>query len=242
MYPPKQFTAKLEEKTVFNAKYVQYDFELLSPNEMPFSPGQYVSIKVSETGVRRSYSICSSPAIKHGFQLLVDVEPQGVGVKYLESLRFGDEILLLGPLGQFVLAPDPGADQPKREDAIVLVATGSGITPFRSMVLDLLQEQRDTREIIVHWGMRHAEQMFWQDEFAELMQNFPNFKFHPVISQPIEGWSLCSGRVTDCLSVHEQPKNAGYYLCGNTKMVTEVMTLLAAQGVPPERIHHEKFY
>jgi NAD(P)H-flavin reductase len=248
MQPPKQYTAKLEEKIEFNSKYTQYDFELLEPNVMEFLAGQYVSVKVSEAGERRSYSICSSPAVQHGFQLLVDLEPQGVGAKFLQNLTFGDSINFLGPLGRFVLQDDfsllPGKlpETVLPEEAIVLIATGSGIAPFRSMVLELLQERKDTRPIILHWGMRHAEQLFWEDEFAELMEAFPNFKFHPVVSQPIAGWSLCSGRVTDCLQVHAQPKNAGYYLCGNETMVQEVSQVLTTQGVQLENIHHEKFY
>ncbi len=242
MHPPKQFTAKLEDKIVFNSKYTQYEFELSEPYNMPFLAGQYVSLKVAENGTRRSYSICSTPAITHGFELLVDLEPQGVGAQYLQHLEFGQEVQLLGALGQFVLTPDPGVGHPDREEALVFVATGSGVAPFRSMLFELLQVQQDTRPMILHWGMRHAEQLFWQDEFAELMRSFPNFHFHPVISQPIDGWNLCSGRVTDCLSVHEQPERAGYYLCGNAPMITEVTELLSKQNVAPERIHHEKFY
>jgi Na+-transporting NADH:ubiquinone oxidoreductase subunit F len=242
MQPPKQYTAKLEDTTVFNPKYTQYEFELVEPYDMPFQAGQYVSLKVAENGTRRAYSICSTPGISHGFELLVDLEPQGVGATFLQQLEFGQEVQVLGPLGQFVLAPDLGEGHPDREEALVFVATGSGVAPFRSMLFELLQEQQDTRPVILHWGMRHLEQLFWEDEFAELMQSFPNFHFHPVISQPIAGWNLCSGHVTDCLSVHEQPERAGYYLCGNAPMISEVMELLGKQGVAPERIHHEKFY
>ncbi len=257
MQAPSRYTAKLEEKRVFNDKYMQLDFELVAPNEMRFTAGQYVSIKVSPDGERRSYSICSSPAIMHGFQLLIDVEPQGLGSRYLQNLELGQEIELLGPLGRFVvqddlmLAPgafDVSAPQPSvaeravAEPPIVFVATGSGIAPFRSMVLDLLQEKKTTRKIILHWGMRFVEQLFWEDEFAELMESFPHFSFHPVISKPLAGWSLCSGRVTDCLRVHEQPEQAQYYLCGNAEMVTGVFEVLMSKGVDPADIYHEKFY
>jgi NAD(P)H-flavin reductase len=236
MHPPKKYTARLEEKYVFNEKYTQFDFELESPHRMEFQSGQYVSVKVSETGARRSYSLCSSPDIAHGFQLLVDLEPGGDGSQFLQGLQFGQEIEILGPMGQFVLADNAS------EEATVMIATGSGIAPFRSMLLDLLQVRHDTRPVYLYWGMRFVKHLFWMDEFQELMDAHQNFHFHPVVSKPVPEWTLCSGRVTDCLSVHAQPKNAGYYLCGNTPMIAQTTELLAQQGVSPEHIHHEKFY
>jgi len=233
--PPQKYTARFEDKTEHNQKFTQYAFELLEPNEMEFQAGQYVSIQVDDQGTRRSYSICSTPDIKHGFELLLDLEPQGVGSKFFQNLQFGQEISLLGPLGNFTLAN-------QGEDALVLVATGSGVAPFRSMILDLLQVKKDPRPIILYWGLRYAQQMFWQDEFEELAQNFANFKFHPVLSRPSEEWILCSGRVTDCLSVHSLPENAGYYLCGGKQMVLDCISMLQSLSVKPENVHHENFY
>jgi len=236
MNPPKPYRAKLEDKIRLNERFVQYKFELVEPNELAFSAGQYASIKVSDLGERRSYSICSSPAIKHGFELLVDLQPAGVGCMFLENLTFGQEIELLAPLGVFTIVPD------KAETAIALVATGSGIAPFRSMLFEHLQVAQDTRPITLYWGMRHANLLFWEDEFEELAQSFPNFSFHPVISQAETAWPLCRGRVTDCLSTHEQPSGIGYYLCGSTSMITDVSKVLLKNGVTEQHIHHEKFY
>lgn len=234
--PPQKFTAKLEEKLVLNEKYIQFSFELVEPHLMEFEAGQYVSIQVDEAGTRRSYSICSRPDIDHGFELLIDIEPQGVGIKYLQSLEFGQEISLLGPMGEFTLVDDPS------EKALVLVATGSGIAPFHSMILELLQAKQDPRPIILYWGLRYDQNLFWQDEFEQLAEAFPNFKFHPVLSKPSERWVLCSGRVTDCLSVHDMIEDAGYYLCGGKAMIEDTIKLLQSQGIEEKKIHHEKFY
>ena len=84
--PPQQFKARLEDRIVHNDKYIQCSFELTQPFRMPFLAGQYVSIKVSDRGDRRSYSICSPPGIEHGFELMVDVRPQGLGSKFLQNL------------------------------------------------------------------------------------------------------------------------------------------------------------
>lgn len=236
MNPPKPYTARLEERIVQNEKYLELHFELVEPHQMDFVAGQYVSIKVSEQGHRRSYSICSRSDIDHGFELLIDVEPHGLGTTYLENLQLGQEIQLLGPMGHFVIADNPAEEQ------LAFIATGSGITPFKSMIEDLLQVKQDTRQITLYWGMRHAEQLFWMNELAELQEAFPNFRLHPVVSQPLPEWSLCRGRVTDCLSVHQFSEKAGFYLCGNQAMIDQVTTFLAEKQVPAEQIHFEKFF
>lgn len=236
--PPKQYRAKLEEKIVHNEKFVQYQFELVEPHEMPFVAGQYVSIKVSDDGERRSYSIISSPDITHGFELVLDISPAGLGCRYLESLAFGQEIQLLGPMGRFVVEENP----PLPEPALVFLATGSGIAPFHAMILDLLQVRHDTRPMILYWGLRHETELFWELEFQNLSETFPNFSFHPVISQPVPEWTLCRGHVSDCLVTHGITQPAGYYLCGNKPMIEETTALLTSNGIEPARIHHEKFY
>lgn len=232
--PPQLCIAKLEDKRQLNQKFIQLDFELQTPHELNFLAGQYVSIQVSERGDRRSYSISSSPVIKHGFELLVDTTPMGLGSTFLLNLKFGDEIKILAPMGRFVLDDS--------EAAFTFVATGSGMAPYHSMLLDLLQNRHDTRPMILYWGLRHAEDMVYQDEFQQLATAFPNFKFHPVLSQSPQEWPLCRGRVTDCLAVHDLVPSSGYYLCGNEKMVLEMQGLLQQRGIAPERIHHEKFY
>ena len=234
--PPQQFTAKLEERIQLNEKFMIVTFELVEPNTIEFKAGQYISIQVDEAGTRRSYSIASRPDVTHGFELAIDVSPGGVGVQFLQSIALGTEVSILGPMGAFVIEDDP------TEEAIVLVGTGSGIAPLRSMILDLLQVKQEKRPITLHWGLRYVDSLFWENELQDLVESFPNFHFHPVISKAVDGWTLCRGRVTDCLSMHQLPANAGYYLCGGKPMIEGVAALLSEKGVAVEHIHHEKFF
>lgn len=236
LQPPKQYQVMLQERIEHNPKYVELHFELTAPNEIKFEAGQYVSVKVSEQGHRRSYSICNRPDITHAFELLVDISPQGVGTKYLGSVQPGEHIDILAPLGHFTIANDP------TEEQLVFIATGSGITPFKSMILDLLQVKQDKRPLTLYWGMRHADQLFWMDEWLELQNAFPNFKLHPVVSQPVAEWTLCRGRVTDCLSIHAFHEKAGFYLCGNQAMIEQVTKFLQDKQVPAQNVHFEKFF
>ena len=234
MATPQQFTAQLRDKRQLTDRYVQYFFELVTPNILEFSAGQYMSVQVSPTGDRRSYSIVSAPTITHGFELLIDHEPAGLGAHYFESLQIGDEIKALGPLGLFQLD--------HTEPSYAFVATGSGVAPFRSMILQLLQQQQTDKQITLYWGLRQVTDLFWQAEFQELVQSFSNFRFHPTLSQGPQEWPLCRGRVTDCLSIHDIDVRAGYYLCGATAMITDVKAILLGRGILETAIHHEKFF
>jgi NAD(P)H-flavin reductase len=233
---PQAYTAKLSDKQVLNDKFTVFHFELVEPNKMEFLSGQYVSFAVSDSGERRSYSISSTPDIQHGFEVTIDVTPNGIGVQFFNDLEFGSEVKFLGPMGQFILQEEP------KEEALVFVATGSGVAPMRSMIVDLLRNKNDQRDITLYWGLRYEEQMIWQDEMQDYAQMFKNFHFHPVLSKAKQEWPLCRGRVTDCLDIHDLPENAGYYLCGNTAMIEDVKKILTKRGVVEGSIHHEKFY
>ncbi len=236
MQLPQHFVARFEDKNELNPRYVHYSFELQKPLEMDFLAGQYLSVKVTDQGVRRSYSICSTPDIKHGFEFLVDRKPGGVGCQYFDNLQFGDEIEVLGPLGNFVMAND------EHEKEVMLVATGSGIAPLRAMILNQLQVHHDERKIALLWGMRHETELFWELDFQDISQEIDNFEFIPTISQPVADWPLAVGRVTDYLKKAELREQTAYYLCGNARMINEVKSILQQRGVVAELIHHEKFY
>jgi ferredoxin-NADP reductase len=235
MIPPKQYVARLADKVQVNDKFVHFKFELEAPHVLSFEAGQYISIGLP-TGHRRSYSLCSSPEMDHGFELLVDLAPNGMGVQYLNALKFGDAISILAPLGKFII------DEKAQNSPLHFLATGSGIAPFRSMIFDQLQLRHSTQPMTLYWGMRFVEQMFWENEFEELAIDFPNFHFHPVISQAIPQWPLCRGRVTDCLQVHTLMANAHYYICGNPKMLADTIAILQQKEIPPTNVHFEKFF
>ena len=237
---PQKFTAKLTDKEVFNEKFTKYIFEIEHPYNMKFKAGQFVSVKVSEDGVRRSYSICSDASVDHGFELVLDHSPNGLGVNFFKQLQFGQEIEVMGPLGHFFVTDEDLESSRIKEFAFV--ATGSGIAPFRSMVLDLLHNKQETRPITLYWGLRYVQDLFWENEFQDLVEQYPNFKFHPTLSKAPLEWSLCKGRVTDCLSIHELSADTTYYLCGGTAMINDTVKVLESRGVNQEDIHFEKFF
>lgn len=235
---PATLSAKVKRRQNLAGNY--WLFVLEFQNRYDFSAGQYVSIKVAPDGTRRSYSIASAPD-ENTIDLLVDVSPGGLGSKYFLSLKEGDEAEALGPMGIFTLA----TKTPKPNK--MFIATGSGIAPFRAMILESLHKKLALGEVRLLWGVRHEEDLFWQEEFVQLNREFANFSYQLVLSKPTEHWHGERGHVEDCLQrgFMTQEKNLGtweFFLCGGQEMIMETGGYLASQGVAREDIHFEKFF
>ena len=234
---PTQMIAVLEDKREFNPRYTEFYFELKEPPTFKFLAGQYVSLEVSNDGTRRMYSIASPPSLDHGFKLLVDLSPAGVGTTFLKNLQFGQEVKVLGPLGHFVL------DASGKEEALVFVGTGPGIAPLRSMIEDALVDKKDPRPMRLYWGMRHETELLWLEDFEDLNEKYSNFEFYPIISRPQGDWPLSVGHVTDLVLAHHFLPNTGFYLCGNQNMINDVSQILTEKKqVNPSFIHFERYY
>ncbi len=232
----KNAKAVVSDRQQLNKKYTLISFEMKQPHDFRFIAGQFISLTIPGTEERRSYSLASRP-VTHGFQIFVDITPQGPGTQYIDSLQPGHEIEFIGPMGQFVIKDDPEV----KEEALIFVGTGCGVAPLRSMIMDQLQNKNDTREMWLYWGLRHADDIALQEEFEDIDEDFKNFHFHLTLSQPPQGWPLCSGHVNDCVQVHKRPKKAGYYICGNPAMIDNVRKLLIKLGENEQNIHYEKF-
>lgn len=228
---PQQFKGKVAEHILFNDKFQYLHIELLEPNKIEFSAGQYISVAIGG-GERRAYSIASTPATKHAVDLLVDIEPSGKGSTYMKSLKPGDGVEFLAPLGRFTAAAEP---------KLLFVATGSGIAPLKSMIFDLLEDKKDQREIWLLWGLRKVEEMFWEEEWRQINEYYPNFHYRLMISKPPGMWPLVSGRVNKELDAVELNANWGVYLCGNQEMIAQVSQIVQNRGVDINKIYKEKY-
>lgn len=235
------FKARVAENSRPASKFQHLHLELVEPHRLEFMAGQYILMRVPGAEQLRHYSIASSPSVDHAIELLVDVGPQGSGSKYLQELKPGDGVEFMAPGGKFTVDPSIGSGQAEKE--LWFVATGSGISPIRSMIEDLLVDKKDKRPMWLHWGLRYPEDVFWFSEFAEWAEDYDNFTFDPVLSRPNEAWKFCSGHTSECVAKHHGNfSGVGAYLCGNKAMIEEVTQKLLEKGVPLERIHREEFY
>lgn len=234
MIIPQKMTARLSEKQILNERYTWFRFELDPSFKLRNEAGQYVMIEVAP-GVNRAYSMCDRPDVDSSFELLVDIKPQGVGVTYLQNLKFGDQIKLLAPLGQLTVKTGETAQD------LFFIATGSGISPFKAIITDQLQIQKSNKNLHLLWNMNFSHEFFWLEDFADLQDKYSNFHFYPIVSQPDSSWTLASGYVTNILENIDIPTNSHFYLCGSPLMLDSTTQFLTAKGFTMEQISTEKF-
>lgn len=247
---PQKYRVRLSDKYLLgdSQHFLYAKFELVEPNKISFVAGQYVSLLVGVDGVRRSYSIVTTPDNEHGFALLVELIEGGRGSEFLQKLEIGAEAEVLGPLGRFVVDNEQYSSVPVLQypSKLLFVATGSGIVPIWSMIHDQLINQKASSSMRLHWGMRSEADLFWLDHLERLSESYPYFVYDVVLSKPSESWELCSGHVQDCLKrdfigIDLKLSDWEAYVCGSPKMVLETSEVLVALGLDISRIKHEKF-
>jgi NAD(P)H-flavin reductase len=233
---PKKLIGKVEFKEKLAGN--NYLIRLLFDEKLDFIPGQYASIKVSEAGHRRSYSIANLPGEKT-VELLVDITPMGMGSRYMMDLQVGDPVEMLCFLGRFVVE-EPLLAGP---DKLLFVATGTGIAPFKPMIKDLLERKQFKGEIRLVWGMRYERDLYWVQEFEEMDRRFSNFQFDLTLSKPTPEWKGKNGRVEVVIDkLLWEWSEVVVYLCGSTGMVEEMKEKLKTYGVVIDKIFYEKFF
>jgi ferredoxin--NADP+ reductase len=107
----------------------------------------------------------------------------GVCSNYLCDLRPGDPVALSGPQGKRFLLPE-AAD----EYDYLFIATGTGIAPFRGMVLELLTRPQGptSRRIDLVMGTPYTTDLLYDDLFRTLASEHDNFNYHTAISRESE--------------------------------------------------------
>jgi ferredoxin-NADP reductase len=198
--------------------------------------GQHLDVRLTaEDGYRaeRSYSIASAP----GEQVAITVErlTDGEVSPYLtEELRPGDQIEIRGPIGGYFVWDG-------RESPLLLVAGGSGVVPFRSM----LRQHRlisSTAAIKLLYSARARQDVIYR---AELDDNRPGIEvIYTFTRQPPPGWTGRVGRVDDTMLTEVSwPADAQplVFVCGPTAFVVAVAGAMVRLGYPPERVKTERF-
>jgi ferredoxin--NADP+ reductase len=119
----------------------------------------------------------------------------------------------------------------------VMIATGTGIAPFRSMVLDALHRKLQGSFVILH-GASYADELPYLGELQALAAANPQVEYEPTVSRPAEarnaGWTGRTGRV-DALAEELAAQWAGpgtrVYACGNSGMVDAVTSAMRQRGL-----------
>jgi len=206
-----------------------------------FTAGQFARLGVRKPSgciVWRAYSMVSAPhdAFLDFFSIVV---PDGEFTSELSRLAVGDELLVDKQAFGFLTLdrfPD-GRD-------LWLLATGTGIAPFLSILQDFEAWQRFERIILVY-SVREARELAYQQLIAELPQRDyldglgSKLLYLPVVTREQIPGAL-HGRITTLIENGEleraadlqlTPEHSRIMLCGNPQMIEDTRAVLKARDL-----------
>ncbi len=165
----------------------------------------------------------------------------GVCSSFIFSRKPGDKVMVSGPFGEFFLK--------NNDNEMMFVGGGAGMAPMRSHLFHLFHTVKETKKKVTFWyGARSWREVFYYEQFREIEENFPNFKFQLALSEPKpeDNWTGPTGFIhqviyDNYLSKHEEPEEIDYYLCGPPMMNDALQKMLYDLGVPDENVLFDDF-
>jgi CDP-4-dehydro-6-deoxyglucose reductase, E3 len=198
-----------------------------------FRAGQYLQIEL-EDGSRRNYSMANPPHENDSVQLHVRHVPGGkFSEGMLSGLEKGQKLRVELPFGEFSL-------QDESNKPAILVATGTGFAPLKSIVEDAIKHKLE-RPLHLYWGARRLEDLYLA-ELARKWQASGKLTFVPVLSEPHEGWNGRSGFVHETV-LEDFGSLAGFqaYACGNPAMTHAARETFTKAGLPDDDFFSDAF-
>ena len=198
----------------------------------------------------RAFSMANHPAEGNRIMLNVRIAtpppplwndvPPGLASSYIFNLKPGDKVTISGPYGEFFIK--------ETDREMVYIGGGAGMAPMRSHLFHLFQTLKTGRKVSFWYGARSLREMFYDDHFKDLEDQFPNFNYQVALSDAMEedNWKGSTGFIhqvlhDEYLSKHEDPTEVEYYMCGPPPMISAVEGMLDSLGVEPEMIAYDSF-
>ena len=119
---------------------------------------------------------------------------------------------------------------------------------MRSHIFDQFQTNRTPRKTSFWYGARSKREMFYDDHFKAIADEFPSFSYHVALSSPLpeDNWEGYTGFIHEVLfeqylKDHPAPEDCEYYMCGPPMMCSAVKKMLWDLGVEEDMIHLDEF-
>ena len=198
-------------------------------------PGQYVVLRDPTEEPERDWYFSLSGVPGADGTLRITVRGRGDPVRRIYDAPVGTRWRCQPPAGEFHIEGPDG-------EGIVLLAAGSGVTPFRAFVEHRLAANDPTPIWLFH-SAKHGDELLFREEFAAWSNEAAAFTYVPTVTGDDEGWDGRRGRVdTDALApALPEPEAARVYACGPGPFVDAALETAAAMGVPAARCLRERW-
>ncbi|MGE6368005.1 NO-inducible flavohemoprotein [Planococcus kocurii] len=225
-------TRKVKESEVITSFYMK---PADGSDVPPYTPGQYISIRLSMPGeeflVIRQYSLSQAPKSDE-FRISVksenDNDPNGVVSNYLHSgVNEGDHVEISAPAGVFVL------DMTK-VSPVAFISGGVGITPMMSMFETVAKSTPERPTTFLH-GARNPLQQAFDNDIQVYAKMMADARYKAVYSDEPNGFIT-----REMLEEYVDPAS-DVYVCGPALFMEIMIRELHRMGIPEEQIHYEFF-
>lgn len=220
-----------------------FSFTMTRPAHFKFTAGQFarIGLKVGDELVVRAYSVVSSP-FDETLEFFSIVVPEGAFTSNLQHLKVGDELYLEKiPYGYLTLAR---YQQPLPHD-LWLLATGTGLAPFLSMLQDF-ETWSKYQKINLVYSVRSAAELAYVDRIQEIAETFGEghvgFKFISIITRDPSAQLhdrlpvlIENGELEKVAGIELSPATSHVMLCGNPQMVDDTKEALKRRGLTMNR-------
>jgi ferredoxin-NADP reductase len=205
-----------------------------------FTPGQFITLDlpVSEKRLDRwkSYSIASAPSEDNIIELCIVRSENGLGTKYLfEEIGVGSVLKFKGPDGSFIIPKD-------LDKEIIMLCTGTGIAPFRSMLKHIEHLNLPFNKIHLIFGTRYSNGTLYLDEWQQLSEIKFNFQFDIALSRESSP-KYHEGYIHDIYmkAYADKSENRLFYICGWSGMVDQAVHHITDLGYDRTQIKYELY-
>jgi CDP-4-dehydro-6-deoxyglucose reductase/ferredoxin-NAD(P)+ reductase (naphthalene dioxygenase ferredoxin-specific) len=231
-FPVRQATCRVTavEPVTHDTRIVRLRVQEGGPFE--FAAGQYA--RVAFPGFDpRDYSIASRPGDR---ELAFHIRNIGSGPSAFVAtdLAVGERVGVRGPFGDaYLRASRPGP--------IVALGGGSGLGQMAAIAEEALARGHRA-PVHLYFGARSERDVYLEERMGLLVDQYPNFRFVPVLSEPTAPTDRRTGLVTDALLADAPDlSDAVGYLAGPPPMVEAATKVLSDLGVAPDDIHADAF-
>jgi predicted ferric reductase len=199
-------------------------------NKFKFKAGQFAIWRfMDQKNIWQAhpFSFSSTP---NGQYLRITYKNLGDYTSQLKDLKTGTYVLLDGPNGIFT-------SKRTKNNKLLLIAGGVGISPVRSLLEDL---QKENRDVVLLYGSRKQGEVILEKEINDL--NNLSAKVCHILSDD-EEWTGEKGRVDEEKIKRLCPDylTRDVFVCGPPPMMRGVVATLGSIGIKKNKIYFEKF-
>lgn len=226
----------LEGEVIENRHWTDklYSLQVTVDNYPAFVAGQFtrIGLKINQKLIARPYSLVNPPGADY-LEFYSIVVEEGELSPPLHTLKPGDRLYVSDLVTGFLIL----SEIPTEHNKLWMMATGTGLGPFLSILASDELWQRFEQIVLVH-GVRLAKELTYKDYIAQLRQQHQGLNYVPFVSREKTDFAiagrmpaaLANGKLEKRVGLSMDPSDTHIMLCGNPAMVKDVQEVMKERG------------